>query len=569
MTNPLPDAESDAFLRDSARGESLGILAGRLGAVRRRLVWQVCCEGGLKFLSLMVLSLGLLLGADYLLGLPRSIRAVAGLGLLTGLGMAARRWLLLPWRTVPAGDSLALWVERRLPPMGSRLISAVQLNRSGGGSPEGEVFVDRLLAASSGWGAGILPAGLAPWDSAIRWAWGLVPTTGLGLALFAAGWPTTGILLRRAFLEDVPLPQRTRIVEVEAPEVVGRGDDVRVDVRVEGVIPRVGSLRVRQDSGRLVEYTMDAEEVRPGWFGRTLGGVVASFVFRVRVHDAESPDIRVEVLPRPVLTNLVLTQELPAYTGLGLRTVVPGDLTVLRGSRLRIEATASQPLASVRVRLLGTERVVDLGLDGAGLKVDGGVLMDDAGIHGFSLELLDKRGIASRDAAVYAVNVVEDGPPQVRILVPARREELVTPRGTVLVAMEARDDFGLGGLRLRHQAALATQGEPALIELDLGGETNLVVRRRFEWRLPTLQPPLVEGALHEFWVEAEDRNDLKGRQVGRSDRYLLRVVTEAEKRADLLGRAGDAIGRLGEVAQGQERLNESLGRIILTRPGGP
>ena len=73
----------------------------------------------------------------------------------------------------------------------------------------------------------------------------------------------------------------------------------------------------------------------------------------------------------------------------------------------------------------------------------------------------------------------------------------------------------------------------------------------------------------EFWVEAADRNDGDGPGIGRSERYLLRVVTEAEKRADLLGRAGDAIGRLGDVAQGQERLNDSLGRLILARPATP
>jgi hypothetical protein len=192
---------------------------------------------------------------------------------------------------------------------------------------------------------------------------------------------------------------------------------------------------------------------------------------------------------------------------------------------------------------------------GAGDRFSGEVAVDDARMLGMTVEMVDRRDIASRDAAVYAMSVVADEVPKVRVLSPVRREELVTPRGTVLVAFEAKDDFGLGSLRIRHQPASATNREPGLIELDLAGETNGVVRRRFEWRLSTVQPPLVEGAMVEFWV--------------RSERYLLRVVTEAEKRADLLGRAGDAIGRLGDVAQGQERLNDSLGRLILARPATP
>ncbi len=143
----------------------------------------------------------------------------------------------------------------------------------------------------------------------------------------------------------------------------------------------------------------------------------------------------------------------------------------------------------------------------------------------------------------------------------------MTSRGSVLVAFDAKDDFGLARLRLMYQAAASTNApsEPAAIELDLDGATTNAVRRRFEWKLSDIRPAVQEGAFLEFWVEAMDRREQGGPGVGRSERYLARVVSEAEKRSDLLTRAGDAIGRLGDVAQGQERLNDSLGRIILEK----
>src|SRR4029453_11969128 len=84
-----------------------------------------------------------------------------------------------------------------------------------------------------------------------------------------------------------------------------------------------------------------------------IANVPESFRYRVRINDAESEEFRIEVLPRPVVTNLVLTQILPAYTGLGPRPMPPGELTLLRGSRLVVDATANQPLRSAVLRLVG------------------------------------------------------------------------------------------------------------------------------------------------------------------------------------------------------------------------
>lgn len=553
---------------DAGMGTFGGVLA-RIRVVRRRMVWVRAAEGGLRGLAFMLGLGSAALVLDYLFEFSRAVRLALLVGELAWVGWMVWRWLIRPLCAVPRGEAMALEVERLEPGLRSRLISALQLGRETPSSPEAAAFVGRLLEASGQWGSRVDPVLLVRSDRVRRVSVWAVPVALAVAALFLWAMPVSGILLRRALLEEVALPRRTRIVRLEVPEVVGRGEDVRIVVQVAGVVPALGVLRVTQDSGRTQEYPMDPDSSGEGAFGRTLAAVPASFRLRVQVHDALSEERSVEVLPRPVVTNLVLQEVLPAYTGLSPRRVVPGELSLLRGSRLLIQASASQPLREARVRLAGTEGLVPLEVATDGLSVQGAVPVDDPKLHGLSVELVDRRGITSRDPAVYAVNVVEDGVPQVRVLVPSRREELVTTRGTLLVAMEAKDDFGLGALRLRHQPAGAAGGEAAVVELDLAGETNAVVRRRFEWRLGGIQPPLSEGGLHEFWVEAEDRNTVAGPQMGRSERYLLRVVSEAEKRADLLGRAGDAIARLGEVAQGQERLNESLGRIILTRPASP
>ena len=71
----------------------------------------------------------------------------------------------------------------------------------------------------------------------------------------------------------------------------------------------------------------------------------------------------------------------------------------------------------------------------------------------------------------------------------------------------------------------------------------------------------------EYWLEAEDNNNVTGPGVGTSEHQLARVVSEAEKRADLLNRAGDYLGSISDVAGDQERLNKNLGAIIRAKTG--
>ena len=42
----------------------------------------------------------------------------------------------------------------------------------------------------------------------------------------------------------------------------------------------------------------------------------------------------------------------------------------------------------------------------------------------------------------------------------------------------------------------------------------------------------------------------------------MRIVTPEEKRADLLGRASDALGTVSEATTDQERLNNDLEKVI-------
>ena len=125
--------------------------------------------------------------------------------------------------------------------------------------------------------------------------------------------------------------------------------------------------------------------------------------------------------------------------------------------------------------------------------------------------------------------------------------------------------FDASESRVRFVAS--AEGEEKTIELDLGGDRRLPIKRRFERKIETLDSKLTEGSVIEYWVEAEDNNDATGPGLGASEHQLARIVSESEKRADLWARAGDFFGNITDVTSDQEKANKVLGTIILEKSG--
>jgi hypothetical protein len=71
----------------------------------------------------------------------------------------------------------------------------------------------------------------------------------------------------------------------------------------------------------------------------------------------------------------------------------------------------------------------------------------------------------------------------------------------------------------------------------------------------------------EYWIEAVDNNNATGPGIGVSEHQFAKVVSESEKRADLLNRAGDYLGSISDVAADQDKLNRNLGLIIREKVG--
>lgn len=523
-------------------------------------------EGTGWMITVIVAGLGALMLADWWAEFPRLTRAALLTGLTAVFARVAWMRLLGPCLHVHSDDAIALRIEKARPELRSRLISSVQLGRAAASAKTEDSLVGALLRETASMLAGRNGTKIVdrePAARALRIA-GMLCVGALLAGLLTLD--TTTALLRRAFLAEIPVPRRTQIVEVTGHTLAARGDDLALSARVAGVVPRKGRIVLRQAGARSQELPLEIDPADPARFQRVVARVQAPFTYTLKIGDASAGPFTVTTVPRPSVSAVSFEQEFPVYTRLRPVRRLPGDLHLLAGSRLHLTATASTPLKSAGALLAGLETDAPLEIDPAEpTRITGTITIPPQGLTGLTLRLTDQRGLTSKGGAFHPIEIIPDRPPDVRLTRPERREELVTPTGSALLAFEAADDFGIARAALVHKRA-GTEDKPVLVEFDLPAGVERELRRRFDWQIAKLDPPPAEGDVVEFWIRVEDANTATGPGVAESEHHLLKVVSSTEKRAELLGRMGDTLGGLQDIAAEQERVTENLGTMIFAKP---
>ena len=468
------------------------------------------------------------------------------------------REVVLPLLRMPSDHAVACMIERAMPVFQTRLIASIQLGRDR--SVKKSALVGALIRETSAMAAtedfrkAVKSGKLA---RAFRML-ACVLVLAAGLAWLGRG--NVMLLIERALLLTARLPSRTRIETIDCPVKLAAGEDLKIDVQAAGTVPEEGMIVTRSGS-RTSEYKLEREVGIRGRFHAVIRSVPASLTFQVRLNDATSDPVEVIVFSPPVVLGVQCVEVFPGYTKLPPLARPTGDLSLLAGSVLRLSVAASGPVARGNVHLAGLERDARLTVNAQNPReAHGEIPIPKEGLTGFSIRLVDGNGIASRETAVYRIDIVPDRPPTIKITRPGQ-EEVATAVATEVIAFHAEDDFGVAKVFLHY---MVNHGDEKVIEFDLAGTSGRKVDRHFEWNLGALK--LAPGRLVEYWMEAVDANDVTGPGKGVTDRARLTIVTDEEKRAELTERMNDALGSLDEVSQSEDELARRLGTRIFQRP---
>jgi hypothetical protein len=521
---------------------------------------------------------------DWRMDLSRAARVVLALA-----AAAAAIYVLLRYGLFPAvrgldEESVALAVERMDGRFGTRLIAAVQLARPGAvAAGESTAVVAEMLQETETAAAEVdfrraINASAA--RRAALWAGILVAA---GVSLYIAGGEHSRPLLLRALGAAEPWPSRTRVQVTSGSFLVAIGDPATLTARAGGYRPNSGIARIVTASGRRQSITLS--RISDDQYAGTLQNVAEPFSYSIQLYDNVSGVSKVDAQPRPVVTSLACTQIYPAYTGVGDAHRELADLFLLSGSRLQLRITVNRPLRSGASRLLFFGRPnaaastplpapLILQPDPKNDRVWNAEFQPTAEISGFSIHLVDQAGLESRNEPVFPVHLTSDAAPTIRMIRPQLQQALATADAVCSIAFAAEDDYGLAGVSLRYRI---DQEPEVTVPFSLPPRSK-ELHQEYAWHLSALAPPpghpSIEGSVLDFYIEAHDNNPASP-GIATSEHYQIRVVSKAEKQAELIARMAASFAGIQELSDEETKAAADLRAASLppapasqTQPGG-
>jgi len=537
--------------------------------------------------SMAVVSLLLALAAtmllDWLLDFPWLLRAVLLAGNLAALGYIVRREAIHPIARGTDEESLALLAERHNPSFATRLIAAVQFSQTealpAGVSP---ALVGAMIRQTEEMAEPVDFTAMVPVQRLRTYgtAAGALLVGALLLGMFAGH--IAGPLLLRALLFNVPLPTRTHLETLTGNTAVARGEAITLAIGVSGWHPATGRAEITYASGRKQTILVEPSKNDPNIYSGILDTVPEDFHYQMKIYDARSETYSVEAIPAPTVVSLQVQQTYPAYTGLGTQPRAPSDLLILMGSQLQLTITASKDCRYVtgpvisHLHLYGPpENQADMPLkvDPTNPRMLTATITPPDTTTGFSINLVDQRGVHSQDPAIYRVDMIPDLAPQVRIWRPDRKEILVTVASNPLVGFTAEDDYGLGNIVLHYKVDdndVQTVAIP-YEQNDSTGHRRRTLKALYRWPMAAIAVPAgktsLEGSVLEYWIECFD-SKAPTPNSATTEHYQARVVTAAEKQAELLSRLNESLGNITHIADDQTSANEDLGAVVIEAAPG-
>lgn len=550
----------------------------RIDATRRRLRRIVWLRGA-AWLVVGVVGVGTLATlADWMLQVSPGMRLLFLLMLFgCAVGMVYRYWYL-PLRGRLTQLDIALEVERLHPELGERLSSTVCfLNTPANDAFAGsKVLRDKVIAEA------VTAIEHVDFQETIQTG----PTRKIGLsagvlafvalALVVANPSDASIALRRLAnpFGDTSWPKRTRLLVTNAPASVAIGDPFSFEVEARGVLPQ--RMQVLYRFGEAEETA--PEFLRPVKENVYRGGmepVTRSFEFSVIGGDAQTEWRKVTAVPAPEVTQLQLHLSYPPYTALPAEEYSEG-----RGHVKAVVGTKVTLRAKSNKRLVSAELLWDkAGSTPALLDEDGTTLNAEFTVREnaeYRIALHDQEGMnnLNRFPKQFRVQAVPDVAPEVTVEHPASDLE-VTREAMLPIRALAKDDFGIQTMELVHwgggveiptppgQQGAENPEEGAAPEAENENPPSVTTpasriplfesedspkqqRSEFAWSLAPMQ--LQHGAVVHFVVEAKDRRDDPGPNVGKSREIRLRVVTKDQF--------------LTQVDRDQQLLREELERVL-------
>jgi uncharacterized membrane protein len=475
---------------------------------------------GLRALVRAALAAAAVLAVSLLFGraidrAPIALAIVGSVGLLALIAVGV--WVLRPLRHVPSDRRVARFIEERLPELDERLVSAVGATESRDTAAFQHAAASSLLASmmadASRAAAAIDPPLIVTTDS-IRKA---AIQAGAALALCAgiAFWGRHTVRQAADAVSLALFPSRLILEVTPGDARVQAGSALTVQARLVGnQAPVVAQLLREEGAGDASDREWRAFEMSStdNGFALALPDLTRPFRYKVVAGPATSGTFSVTVVRPPRVTRIDVQYTYPK--GLGLPDRIEedgGDVYAPEGTRVRLLVHTDRPAASGKMLLPDDGSIA---LTGSGQLLNGAFeLREDTS---YRLTLADAEGLTSRGETEYFIRVLEDRPPEVRVVRPAS-DRRVTPLEEVDIEADAEDDFGIASLDLVYAIR---GGAERIVPLRLSPRGTAAAGRHTLYLEDLDVRP---GDFVSYYVRARDLARGKRSSEARSDIFFLEV----------------------------------------------
>ncbi|HYE87712.1 MAG TPA: DUF4175 family protein [Vicinamibacterales bacterium] len=368
-------------------------------------------------------------------GLPL-VFVVSTAGLVAGVALS---FAFLPLRRQPTDRQIARFIEEQAGDLDEVIVTAVS-KLDGQGDRQSTPVLDLLVADAIRAARGVDTHRIVTHDSMMRAAIGGAIGTIVFLIAFVVFAPSAS---RAVDVAGSYLFPAFYGIEVSPGSIkVREGQPVTVTARIPGTDGgMVPSITVgRGEAARSARMSPGAST---GEFVITLNNITTSFPYMVTAGSARSDEFEVQVIQPVKVSRIDVKYDYAPGLGLEPHTEEDGgDIFAPSGTRVHLTITADKPVANGRLSLSDGRQVA---LSGHSQVFSAELRVTKDGSYRVALNDVD--GLSNDGGTEYFIRMLNDRPPDVRILRPAGDKQ-VSPLEEVPIEARADDDYGIRSLEL-------------------------------------------------------------------------------------------------------------------------
>ena len=460
--------------------------------------------------------------AAYWLFAPQGVPLILVAAFTIAAVVAALVMVLRRMQPRPDDRHVARFIEERTartgthPPFDDTLVSAVEMAEASAVAQRG--FAALVVGQAAARLRDVRPDGLIPSADLRRAALELVGAALVLAAALAGSLPALRLATETAWVNLFPHSVRVAVSPGHARVVAGQ--PLRIQATVEG-----RGTGLQQLAPTLVVSAGGQERRVPmvpaaGGFEFTFGSVDRSFTYQVKAAAAASSAYSVTALFPPRVKRIDVLYRYPSFTGLADREDEDGgDVYGPRGTRVRVRIHADKPLSSAELSLGEGRKVAAAAAGEHTVEAQLVLAKDDS----YRVQLADADGLRSAGDTEYFIRLMDDRPPEVRILRPSA-DQSITPLEEVAIEARADDDHGIASFDLVYAVA---GREERVVRFSKATGTN--VAKVGSYLLAAEELGVRPGDVITYYARARDIGRGKQPSETRSDIFFLEVKPFGEE----------------------------------------